>query len=231
MHYFIDGHNLIAQLPNISLEDPHDEAKLVLELRSWAAAKKNRFVTVIFDGGVPGGEWRLVSTRKVKVLFASEDSSADAMLRNRVRKVKDARAYTLVTNDNDVLAAAKKRRMPYIKSSKFARSLLEHQEKQNKGKGEATADSELERSLTEQEVTEWLQLFESEMSQRPVEEVDDTPWGFERSNPGELSANRQSNKEKDNEPQVEPTQIKMGEVELDDSEISEWLEIFGQDGD
>ncbi len=34
MHYLIDGHNLIAQISDISLDDPDDEAKLVLRLEA-----------------------------------------------------------------------------------------------------------------------------------------------------------------------------------------------------
>ena len=52
MHYLIDGHNLIGALPDISLEDPDDEVKLILVLRSWAVARRRREVTVIFDGGL-----------------------------------------------------------------------------------------------------------------------------------------------------------------------------------
>ena len=42
MHYLIDGHNLIAHLADIDLEDPNDEVKLVLMMRGWAAAGRKR---------------------------------------------------------------------------------------------------------------------------------------------------------------------------------------------
>ena len=37
MPYLIDGHNLIAKLPDIDIADPNDEAKLVTRLRGFAA--------------------------------------------------------------------------------------------------------------------------------------------------------------------------------------------------
>ena len=52
MHYLIDGHNLIARTPGLSLADPDDEAKLSALLRRWAAADPRRKVTVIFDAGL-----------------------------------------------------------------------------------------------------------------------------------------------------------------------------------
>src|SRR5262245_8805655 len=36
MHLLVDGHNLIGQMPGLSLADPDDEAQLVLLLRGYA---------------------------------------------------------------------------------------------------------------------------------------------------------------------------------------------------
>ena len=54
MPFLIDGHNVIAALPDIELEDPHDEAKLVFKLRAWTGRERRKAI-VVFDGGVPGG--------------------------------------------------------------------------------------------------------------------------------------------------------------------------------
>ena len=72
MHYLIDGHNLIAKLPDISLDDPNDEIELILRLKSWASASPKRKVTVYFDGGLPGGIEQRLSTSDIKVIFAPE---------------------------------------------------------------------------------------------------------------------------------------------------------------
>ena len=58
MAYLIDGHNLIGQLPDLSLNDPNDEAKLVQKLIGFAARQQKR-VVVVFDSGLPGGKSRL----------------------------------------------------------------------------------------------------------------------------------------------------------------------------
>ena len=45
MNYLIDGHNLIGQLPDISLDDPNDEALLVQKLSGFCAANtKHRYL-------------------------------------------------------------------------------------------------------------------------------------------------------------------------------------------
>ena len=61
MHYLIDGHNLIARVPGLSLADPDDEVKLLQLLKRWAVADARRKVTVIFDKGLPGGEAKHLS--------------------------------------------------------------------------------------------------------------------------------------------------------------------------
>ncbi len=71
MHYLIDGHNLIAKLPDVNLSDPDDEIQLVLKLRQWTAVSAKRVVTVFFDGGIPGGHNVNLSNAQVKVIFVS----------------------------------------------------------------------------------------------------------------------------------------------------------------
>ncbi len=152
MHYLIDGHNLIAKMPGISLEDPNDEAKLVLRLKSWAAGSRRRRITVVFDSGLPGGHSRALSSGSVKVLFASGGSSADAVLIGRIRNVQNPAEYTLVTSDREVIVAAKTRNMPRLSAEAFAAQI----QTPNKS---AKPDSDLEPFLSAEEVEEWLRLF------------------------------------------------------------------------
>jgi len=92
MHYLIDGHNLIARVPGLSLADPDDEAKLVQLLKRWAAADTRRKVTVIFDKGLPGGEAKHLSGGGVRALFAPDNRSADALLIRRIEGETKTRA-------------------------------------------------------------------------------------------------------------------------------------------
>jgi predicted RNA-binding protein with PIN domain len=231
MHYLIDGHNLIAQLPDISLEDPYDEAKLVLQLRSWMAAGRNRRITVIFDGGLPGGEWRQLSNSRLKAIFATESSTADALLRRRVLQVKDVGAHTLVSSDREVLSAAKSRRMPFMTAEQFAHGLVEFRQRHTNKKdaAEAMAASEKEQTISHEEVAEWLQLFEAAAPKAPP--ADDNaknkplkkPAASRRSKSAENSAAKPPNR-----PAGEPAEIKAGKRKLNEDEVSEWLEIFGK---
>jgi uncharacterized protein len=101
MPYLIDGHNLVAQTPGISLEDPDDEAKLVMLLRQLCMREKRK-ATVIFDGGLPGGVSRL-SSSNVTVIFASDrHTTADDLLINRIRDEHNPNSMIVVTTDQKV---------------------------------------------------------------------------------------------------------------------------------
>ena len=153
MHYLIDGHNLIAALPDISLEDPEDEAELVLLLRSWTAAGAKRRATIIFDGGLPGGQSRGLSSSVVQVIFASSGKPADNLLISRIHQVRNPAEHTLVSSDRAVTAVAKARRMPHISSQEFAQRLLQAPQMDNE-------PSENEKpELGEEDIADWLKLF------------------------------------------------------------------------
>jgi predicted RNA-binding protein with PIN domain len=151
MTYMIDGHNLIGQLPDISLDDPNDEALLVQKLIGFCA-RTGKQCLVVFDYGLPGGSSRM-GTRAVQVVFASGRSSADRVMMERINKIPDPTGWVVVSSDNDVLATARKRRMATLHSEEFA-ALMQKPPKPKVDAGEA-ADV----NLSEQEVDEWLDLF------------------------------------------------------------------------
>ena len=122
MPFLIDGHNLIAALPDIDLADEDDEAKLVIKIRGFAARRQTK-CTVIFDHGLPGGASRL-STNSVKVVFAAAArSNADALIKRRISKMRDAGNWTLVTSDREIRASARRQGMRQMSAEAFARLL------------------------------------------------------------------------------------------------------------
>ena len=162
MHYLIDGHNLVGKMPDINLDDPDDEVELVLRLRSWSARGRKRQVTVIFDRGLPGGVEKGLSSGMVKVIFAPSGRSADSLLINRIRKVKNAAEYTLVSSDLRVMRAAQERRMPVWRSEIFVARLEQEGEQRAKT---TTADMADDPQISAGEVEMWMEMFTSNLDE------------------------------------------------------------------
>jgi predicted RNA-binding protein with PIN domain len=149
MPLLIDGHNLIGRLPGLRLDDPEDEAKLVARLRTYCARKRKR-ATVVFDRGLPGGRSRALSGGRLEVVFASAGHTADGILRERICRARDPRGLTLITSDNDVIAAAQARGAQVMRSEEFAAHLS----------APRTVDAGKDACLSDEEVEEWLRVFE-----------------------------------------------------------------------
>jgi len=160
MHYLIDGHNLIASVSDIQLSDPDDEAKLVLRLRRWMAADGRRRITLLFDGGLPGGRAPHFSGGALNVVFASGGQEADMLLLHRIRQARNPREFTLVTSDREIINAAERRGMPVINSPTFARQL----ESEANARAQTGPDPSVKEqpALSADELAEWLNIFRSE---------------------------------------------------------------------
>ena len=152
MPYLIDGHNLIGQMPDISLDDPNDEALLVQKLSGFVARKRQKCV-VVFDHGVPGGVSRM-SNRGVQVVFASPPQNADQVIMRRIHNTRDPNNWTVVSSDNQVLEMARRRRMQTIRSSEFVEHMRRPPPPERPGPDEAP-----DLQLTEDEIEMWLREF------------------------------------------------------------------------
>ena len=152
MPYLIDGHNLIACLPDISLEDPNDEARLVNRLRSFVAGGGGK-CAVVFDGGLPGGR-SAMSNKAVQVTFAAaERSNADAIIKRRIRRSRDAKFWTVVTSDNELLDVAKRYGLKRLSSAEFARRLGPS------ARVEETRGEEIHPRISAEEIDELYEAF------------------------------------------------------------------------
>jgi predicted RNA-binding protein with PIN domain len=216
MHYLIDGHNLIAKIPDLSLDQEHDELELALKLKSWASASRKRQLTVVFDKGMLGGMARMLSNRDVTVIFAPQGQTADSLLIGRIKQVKNPPEYTLVSSDQQIIAAAKKRKMRHILSEEFVERLGYDERLIVQSEAVEASDKPDDAVLSEAEVNEWLDLF------GPVPERPKTPPKRLKKKPAAPAP--EPSKPKKRQPL---TAAKSGDRELDEQEVAEWLALFG----
>jgi uncharacterized protein len=152
MPLLIDGHNLIGQIPGLSLADPDDEGDLVMLLRRYTTARRGRKVVVVFDHGVYGHPQTL-DGYGVSCHFARSPQDADAQLIKRIRALKKPRDWTLVTSDRQVVCAAEDCGVRVISSHAFARHLAAP------AQPAAVQEEQRDVRLSEAEIEEWLRLF------------------------------------------------------------------------
>lgn len=154
MNLLVDGHNLIGQMPHLSLADADDEARLVLLLRRYTTAKRGRRVVVVFDRGVYGHPDRL-DGYGVTCVFARSPQDADAQLAQRLRSIDRPREWAVVTSDRAVARAAQERGVRVIDSRDFAARLVAGE----RGRRRTAPAETRERPPSQAEVEEWLRLF------------------------------------------------------------------------
>ncbi len=152
MPYLIDGHNLIGKLPDLTLSDSNDEARLVIKLRGFAARTGKKCI-VIFDSGLPGGKSAL-SNHPVEVIFASSPRNADRLLIRRIEDMPDPRNWILVSSDHAIQDAARYRGMQVMTSDSFA-PLLRPPKPPVRPDDKPLKDV----YVSPAEVEEWLKLF------------------------------------------------------------------------
>ncbi len=108
MPFLIDGHNLIGAMPDLRLEDPDDEARLVERLQRLAM-RTGRRITVIFDRGAPGNISSWPSRGGVTVRFAPSGMTADEILIRQIQAERNPRGLIVVSSDRRVQEAARRR--------------------------------------------------------------------------------------------------------------------------
>lgn len=187
LQWLIDGHNLIGQLQDLELDDPHDEAKLTMAVKTYCMRGRCK-ATIIFDNGLPGGVSKQLSSYDVMVIFAPPRTQADTLLMRRAKDIGQGnlRDIILVTSDNRIVRLARAYGMETMSSEEFALLLgfrpveVDPDMRRQPGK-KAEVKIVFEKNpnpvVTQQEIAYWLPIFKQRLSmvqlKRAQDRVDD----------------------------------------------------------
>jgi predicted RNA-binding protein with PIN domain len=153
MKWLIDGHNLIGRMPDLRLDDPNDEEKLLGYLRRYRA-RTGHILTVVFDAGQGYHSPKTQKRGGITVQFVSPGQTADQALIRRIRKVKNPQAVIVVTSDRAVEQVARQAGLRVTSSQEFAQQLLPLDSPL-----ESDEEKRANIKLSSDEVDEWLALF------------------------------------------------------------------------
>lgn len=153
----IDGHNLIAKMPDIRLDEADDEEKLVAKLRRYRA-HSNRRVMVFFDAGISYQVAKNRSQGGLTIRFAPQGTTADEMIIKHLYGAKNSRQITVVTSDRDIQRVAKDVGANVMSSVEFARTLTSITDYVPPL---SVTDFDETPTISAAEVDEWLAIFNS----------------------------------------------------------------------
>lgn len=159
MPLLIDGHNLIGSgsIPDISLADEDDEARLVARLRIWRSKAKDR-ITVVFDHGITGGRSIGLSGAGVNVIFARNPQDADELIRRRLHSA--GKGLILVSNDAELRRDAAAAEVEVWRSDEFVQRMQTKPRKKDATTQAQEAGAESHVNLSDREVDQWLRMFD-----------------------------------------------------------------------
>lgn len=149
MAILIDGHNLIGKMPDLRLDDPDDEEKLLLRLRAYRARTAKRLV-VYFDPGISYQSPARQSKGGISIRQAGTGQRADGLMIRDLRRHHNPRELTVVTSDRAIQRVARQHNARVIDSATFAAELSRPPEK------DEISDTP---PFTEEEIQEWLLIF------------------------------------------------------------------------
>jgi hypothetical protein len=185
MPLLIDGHNVIGQASDLSLSDPHDEAKLIEKLKRYAEKVQKR-VVVIFDPSphaVTSALWDEKQEHgRVVARWAPADRKADDVIRALVPETKDRRGLLVVTSDGAVASFVRQCGVRVQAAAEFYKEL-------NNALGEAQPAASKPAASSRSEIEEWLTVFKEPESPKGAKR-DSAPLPF-KDQPTEAEKKRQ----------------------------------------
>jgi len=125
MALIIDGHNLIGAMPDIHLDEPEDEARLLARLRAYRSFSGQELV-VFFDSGdmpAPAGQAPNLASPGVAVRFSRPGQTADDAIVAFLQGRPQPGQYAVVTNDVELIWRVQSAGASIIRANDFVTKL------------------------------------------------------------------------------------------------------------
>ena len=113
--YIIDGFNLVHSIPDLKNSDnPHTDLIHYIKANRLTGSRNNK-VVIAFDGGVNSES---VLEREFEIIFSGR-GSADDLIVERLKKIKNKSETIVVSNDRQIRDAVKRQGAKSLKVADF----------------------------------------------------------------------------------------------------------------
>jgi uncharacterized protein len=152
MRWIIDGHNLIPNVPGISLHDLDDEAALIEWLSTYTRKTQDE-IELFFDKG-NASSLKPRRINRIRVTFVPPTRTADQAIINRLQDLGGKAAdYSVVSSDHVVQVNARAAKAKVMESSAFVQRV------QEKLSREVIATTEI-MGIPDEELQWWVDFFD-----------------------------------------------------------------------
>ncbi len=156
MPTIIDGYNLLHAInKSFERETELDDLRLCRSIGQYLKIT-GETGRIVFDGIGPPEKTGFDYIRNLEVIFTGQRTDADTVIENEIKTSTAPKNLTVVTNDRQILKAARKRKAATVKSETFWSNICKilqrsakNPEPQQKTKG-----------LSQSETDQWMKFFD-----------------------------------------------------------------------
>ncbi len=156
----IDGYNLIRRnqsafrhLPDLEAQRSH-----LLKILHSAPNIARKKILVVFDGSDLAERGRKIHFRNIQVIFSGHHRSADQVIQEFIRQRAAREEMEVVTSDREIQRTARDHGVKIWEADRF----WQHLHRSEEGDSQESEPSRYpDRELSDQEVQDWLKLFEN----------------------------------------------------------------------
>lgn len=170
MPYLFDGYNLYHALRKQSEALASVTPLFMCELIAEDMAGLRDKAAIVFDGHPLRGQFDEGSTiGPVTIVHSRSESDADTVLEKMIRENTAPRRLIVVSSDNRIKRAARRRRAQGVTSQEYIEALLKRLSRPQRG---PTEPREKQSGLGPGELNEWLDLFGLGRDKPPEDPLD-----------------------------------------------------------
>ncbi|OGB68510.1 MAG: hypothetical protein A2Y94_14085 [Caldithrix sp. RBG_13_44_9] len=161
----IDGYNLIKANPDIFSKMPDLESQRhhLLKILQSAPVLHGKEILVVFDGTTGQNFPPAEKKGRIQLIFSGKTQEADEVIQKLIRKNASSQMMQIISSDRSIKNTAKDHRVSTMTSQEFWKSLLGNHIKTSRAVNE---DSSSNRHLSDNEIQEWLKLFQNREESR-----------------------------------------------------------------